>query len=85
MGLGKVPLLRLRIILLSDWLYILTSISVLIMALVITNYFPRTSKYKGTEEDIIGYINHLQVDGNRLKIELIGKEKVLVNYILLLN
>lgn len=81
MGLGKVPLLRLRIILLSDWLYILTSISVLIMALVITNYFPRTSKYKGTEEDIIGYINHLQVDGNRLKIELIGKEKVLVNYI----
>lgn len=44
------------------------------------NYYPYHSKYEITDKVVEGYIHSLKIDGNKLSILMIGKEKVLINY-----
>jgi competence protein ComEC len=44
------------------------------------NCYPLKSKYKLTDNTIEGYIHNLEIDGSKLSIMLIGKEKIIVTY-----
>ena len=53
----------------------------LIISLIYSFYFNITFKSKYTNENVIyGYITYYLIDGNKLSLELQGKEKVLCNY-----
>lgn len=53
----------------------------LIISLMYSFYFNITFKSKYTNENIIyGYINYYLIDGDKLSLELYGKEKILCNY-----
>ncbi|MDD4036442.1 MAG: hypothetical protein PHS45_03895, partial [Bacilli bacterium] len=73
-------MLKLRIILLYDYLYLILTIIVLTSSLVYTNTVIRKSKYFGNEKVIEGYIHNYNIDGNKLTINIIGKEKLIGNY-----
>ena len=63
---------KLRIIL-------LLSLIVVIRVYYLTNNNIYKTKYKD-EKKITGLVNTYKIDGNKLSIELIGKEKIIVNY-----
>lgn len=70
---------KLKIVLQSKYLYfilvLLTSFYVMYI-----NINPQLSKYNGSEEKIVGIINYIQIEENKLSIELNAKEKILVSY-----
>ena len=72
-------MIKLRTILLCDKLYYFIFVIVLIVVIVLFNFFPETSKYKGSEKVIYGYIINKKIDGDKLTIELKTKEKIIVN------
>lgn len=73
-------MLKLRIILLSNFLYFSFVILSLIIALINISYFSKTSLYTLADTVVEGYIHALNIEGNHLQLEVRGKEKVLVNY-----
>jgi competence protein ComEC len=73
-------LIKLRTLLLCNKLYIILVIVSLSYSYLITNYYPYHSKYNINDTIISGYIDNIKIDGNTLKILLIGKESIIVNY-----
>ena len=73
-------MLKLRTLLLSNYLYYSLTVIALIYSILITNFGVYKSKYNGNENEIIGYIHHFKIDGNHLQIELISDETIMVNY-----
>ena len=59
--------------------YFILMIITIILSYFITN-IKRTSKYDINETLIKGYIHNYKIDGNKLTIEVIGKEKIIGNY-----
>ena len=70
---------KLKIVLQSKYLYIFLII-ITFFYVIYKNVSKIPSKYVGTETEIIGIINDFNIDGNKLTIELIEKEKIIVNY-----
>lgn len=73
-------MLKLRTLLLSDKLYVIATLLITILALLFCNYYKYKSHYLGNEKNIIGYINNIKIDGNKISIELKAKEKINVIY-----
>jgi competence protein ComEC len=71
-------LIILKIIL--QYKYVFISIVFLIYALIRTNFFINTSKYSIEDNVITGYIHKFTIDGDKLNIEVIGKEKIIGSY-----
>lgn len=59
--------------------YIFISIIILIFSLIYTSINFK-SKYSIKDNLIEGYIHNYKIDGNKLNIEVIGKEKIIGNY-----
>lgn len=55
-----------------------------IIVLIIFRYanYKNYSKYNGIEKEIIGIINKIKIDGDKLTLEVSSKEKIIVNYYL---
>ena len=70
---------KLKIILQSKYLYIFLILFTFFYVLY-GNLFFSKSKYNGTEQEIIGIINSIKVSDNKISIELLASEKILVNY-----
>jgi competence protein ComEC len=75
-----VSLIKLRTLLLCDKLYIILAIITLFSSYLISNCYPYHSKYNIKDNNISGYIDNVKIDGNELKIILIGKEKIIIKY-----
>jgi competence protein ComEC len=73
-------LIKLRTILLCDKLYIILTLIALFYSYIITNFYPYHSKYNINDTAISGYIDNIKIDGNKLRIILIGKETIIINY-----
>ncbi len=73
-------MIRLRTILLYDYIYILLATIAIIYSLLVIYLYPRNSLYNLDDEVIDGYIDNIIIDGDQLKIELLGKERIMVNY-----
>lgn len=73
---------KLKILLLFKYLYIIFLCFVSFYSFYIIKNKVYYTKYKGNETNIVGYINDLKIDGNKLTIQLKTKEIVLVNYYL---
>lgn len=71
---------KLKNILKYKYFYIIILIVSILYALIYNYVFTSNSKYNGNEELINGYINNYYIDGNKLNIELIGKEKIICIY-----
>ena len=71
---------KLKIILQSNYFLIfLILITFIYVFLIIKNEFYKTN-YKVNDNIIIGYIDKLNIDGNKLTLTIKAKEKVIVNY-----
>lgn len=77
--LEKIFLLKLKTILQSKYFYLIIILFTLVYVFY-KNKILLVSKYNGTEQSIFGTINTLKIDGNKLSIELLAKEKIIVNY-----
>ncbi len=73
-------MLKLRIILLYDYLYISIVLLVLTFALISTNLIIRHSSYTGIEKELIGYIKRINFDGDKLTIHIHDRETVIGTY-----
>ena len=73
-------MIKLRTILLYDYLYLIITIIVLLYSLLFTNLCYYQSNYTIDDTVIIGYIDKVDIDGSQLKMEVYGKEKIIVNY-----
>lgn len=73
-------MIRLRTILLYDKLYILLVIIALLYSYFMINIYEEKSKYDINTTTLDGYIDNIKIDGNKLSIVLISKEKIIVNY-----
>jgi len=74
-------LIKLRTILLYDRIFVIPSIFFIIFTLfIVKNNLLNTSLYKIDETMINGYIDSINIDGDALTLEVIGKEKVIVKY-----
>ncbi len=74
----KKYLSKLKTILQSRHLYFILILFTLIY--VIYKNINPPFKYNGSEQTIIGIINSIKIDGNKLKLELIAQEKIIVTY-----
>ena len=75
----KPYLKKLKITLQSKYLYIFLILFTFFYVLC-SDIFFSTSKYDGTEQKIVGTINSIKIDDNKISIELLASEKILVNY-----
>lgn len=73
-------MLRLRKILLYDLGYYLIALFSIVYYLVILNYLPGNSVYKGDEKEFIGIITSYHIDGNSLFLEVKSQEKIIGTY-----
>lgn len=73
-------MIKLRTLLLYNYVYIILTIIAIGYSYFMMNCYPYQSKYKITDNTIDGYIHNYKIDGNKLSIVLIGKEKIIVNY-----
>ncbi len=73
-------MLKLRKILLCDKLYIITTLLILLLALIITLYVPYKSKYKKSDTAFTCKITKYEIDGNLLDLNLLCKEKIKGSY-----
>lgn len=73
-------LTRLKIILWSNKIFIIIGLIVLIYVLVFTKFIEYKSKIKNNEKEYIGKVEKYSYDGNKLSLEIKGKEKVIANY-----
>lgn len=59
--------------------FLILMIITVVVSYLITN-IEKVSKYSMDETLITGYIHNYKIDGNKLTIEVIGKEKLIGNY-----
>ena len=71
---------KLKIILQSKYLFKIICIVSIIYSLLVTFCLPIKSKYTKEENEITGQVINYQIDGDKLKITLKGKEKIIANY-----
>ena len=71
---------RLRTILQYRYTFKYLTLVVILVSFSFIFLFPKSSKYLGTEDYIIGYIKQIDIDGNKLTLLIKGKEDVIVNY-----
>ena len=64
----------------SKYLFKILCIITLIYSVLFTFYLPINSKYSGSDTEITGKVIGYQIDGNKLKITLKGKEKIIIYY-----
>lgn len=62
------------------WPTFLCALFVLLVSFLVTQYYPFSSKYSGSEKEVSGYVLKYIYDGNQAKILLKGKEKLWVYY-----
>lgn len=72
-------MIKLRKILLCNYLYIFLIILVLIITFIRIN-IKYTSSYSNNSKELYGYIKEISIDGNKLRMILKGKELVISNY-----
>lgn len=72
-------MIKLRKILLCNYLYIFLIILVLIITFIRIN-IKYTSSYSNNSKELYGYIKEINIDGNKLRMILKGKELVISNY-----
>ena len=72
-------LLKLRTILLCDYLYYLLLVLIILLS-TIRIMIPKESSYSSTSTKVIGVITTYSINGNKLKLALNAKEKLIVNY-----
>ena len=71
---------RLKIILQSRYLFKIICIVSIIYSLIVIFYVPIQSKYSLKDKEILGQVIDYQVEGNKIKITLKGREKIIANY-----
>ena len=71
---------KLRYILQSKYLIKILVFIFLIINLIYTNYYPFKSKYNSEENTFTGIITKYEVEENKIKIQIKGKEKLIINY-----
>ena len=71
---------RLKIILQSRYLFKIICIVSIIYSLIVIFYVPIQSKYSLKDKEILGQVIDYQFDGNKIKITLKGREKIIANY-----
>ena len=72
-------MLKLRTILLQDKLYYLIFLLVVLITIVNVS-IPRSSVYNSNMTEVTGKIISITIEGNKLKLILKNKEKLVVNY-----
>lgn len=73
-------MIKLRTILLQSNIYRVTIVGVIIYALIVTLLPKYESVYKGSEEDFLCSIDNYKIEENKMKLELICKEKLVGSY-----
>ncbi|MDD3048977.1 MAG: DNA internalization-related competence protein ComEC/Rec2 [Bacilli bacterium] len=73
-------MLKLRKILLYDYIYILLVLICLLYSVLITNFVSLKSKYNINDNKVTGYIKNIKIDGNKLNLNIKGKEILIINY-----
>ena len=71
---------KLKTVLQSRYLFKIICVTCLSYSLLTAFQVPIKSKYSITDTEIIGQVIQNQIDGNKLKITLKGKEKIIVYY-----
>ena len=71
---------RLKTILQSRYLFKILCVICIIYSLLIAFYLPSNSKYNQNDTEVIGKIIQYEIDGNKLKLTLKGKEKLILYY-----
>ena len=71
---------KLRYILQSKYLIKILVFIFLIINIIYTNYYPFKSKYNSKENTFTGIITKYEVEENKIKIQIKGKEKLIINY-----
>ena len=74
-------MLKLRKILLCDWLYYIILLLVIIISIIRLS-IPLTSKYTGKEKETIGIITKINIKNNKVTFFIKGKEQLIVTYYL---
>ncbi len=64
---------------LSKYKYLILMVITIFISFIYTN-IDKESKYNISDTLIKGYIHNYKIDGNKLNIEVIGKEKIIGNY-----
>ena len=73
-------MIKLRTILLQSNIYRVTIVGVIIYALIVTLLPKYESVYKESEEDFLCSIDNYKIEENKMKLELICKEKLVGSY-----
>jgi len=73
-------ILKLRILLLQNKFYLILFILTTAFSLIFTNYIKRVSIYNDQDTNFNLKINAYKIDGNKLTLELKGKENLIGNY-----
>lgn len=73
-------MIKLRIILLQSNIYRVTIVGVIIYALIVTLLPKYESVYKGSEEDFLCSIDNYKIEENKMKLDLVCKEKLVGSY-----
>jgi len=71
---------KLKTVLQSRYLFKILCIISITYSLIFSFCLPQTSKYSKNETEITGKIIQYQIDGNKLKLTLKGKEKIIIYY-----
>ena len=71
---------KLKYILQSKYLFKVLCLISIMYSLSYMNYFYPKSKYSKQDKEIIGQVIQYQIDGNKVKININGKEKIIVYY-----
>lgn len=73
-------MIKLRTILLQSNIYRVTIVGVIIYALIVTLLPKYESVYKGSEEDFLCSIDNYKIEKDKMKLELVCKEKLVGSY-----
>lgn len=73
-------MIKLRTILLQSNIYRVTIVGVIIYALIVTLLPKYESVYKGSEEDFLCSIDNYKIEENKMKLDLVCKEKLVGSY-----
>lgn len=73
-------MIKLRTILLQSNIYRVTIVGVIIYALIVTLLPKYESVYKGNEEDFLCSIDNYKIEEDKMKLELVCKEKLVGSY-----
>ena len=71
---------KIKRVLKYDYLYYILVFICLVYGFLYTNLYELKSKYNGSENTFVGIITEINIDGNKLKINLKTKEKLVANY-----